>query len=338
MSDEKNLRSEAPRPVGDYVYVRSEEWEQLRAEVLSARRGSAEAPAVTPDSVNVFAGIDPKSPESHLRSVLWDVLGGMGAESVESAAQRVVNERNVARVQLAARPWICEHEDCDQAPSALCVAHVFDTETTEIRDDGALVRRDRWESAVRSIATIIGWVSKSFETGEVVEEVRRIVEQRRERASQDSGPLSPSGEQTTEGGTSMRAAGEKPDPVGHKGMAGTRSEEPNHEGDAGMQVGSGTAAPVARSTSDFSDSRLLADQAVESATSPAPNASPASDVHRLRCRIVSLEAVLRECLSEWEDETYPGASTNAIRRAVLILTDPSAKATDSVSADKEKTT
>jgi hypothetical protein len=53
----------------------------------------------TPDSLNVFGCIDPKSPESHLRSVLWDILGGMGAESVESAAQRVVNERSVARIE-----------------------------------------------------------------------------------------------------------------------------------------------------------------------------------------------------------------------------------------------
>ncbi len=66
---------------------------------------------------------------------------------------------------------------------------------------------------------------------------------------------------------------------------------------------------------------------------PADSSSAASEEHRLRCRIVSLEAVLRECLSEWEDETYPGASTDAIRRAALILTDPSAKAAPFTSPD-----
>jgi hypothetical protein len=53
-------------------------------------------------------------------------------------------------------------------------------------------------------------------------------------------------EEMSKGGTNMRATGEKPDPVGPLGMAGSSSDESNHEGDGG-QVGSGAAAPVARS-------------------------------------------------------------------------------------------
>lgn len=53
------------------------------------------APA-RPEAVHSFAGVDPSSAEAHLRSVLWDILGGMGAESVESAAQRVARD---ARLQ-----------------------------------------------------------------------------------------------------------------------------------------------------------------------------------------------------------------------------------------------
>lgn len=77
--------------------------------------------------------------------------------------------------------------------------------------------------------------------------LRRALDVPRRERAEISGPLSPSGVHVTEGGTNMRAAGEKPDPVGHKGMAGTRSEEQHHEGDAG-QVLSGRAAPVAGST------------------------------------------------------------------------------------------
>lgn len=54
----------------------------------------------TPEAVNSFAGVDPRSPEAHLRSVLWEILGGMGAESVESAAQRVVRDRDTALLNL----------------------------------------------------------------------------------------------------------------------------------------------------------------------------------------------------------------------------------------------
>ncbi len=80
----------------------------------------------TPAATHSFAGVDPRSAEGHLRSVLWDILGGMGAESVESAAQRVVRERDVARRMLAERPWICDHDECDRIPSALCVAHTIE--------------------------------------------------------------------------------------------------------------------------------------------------------------------------------------------------------------------
>ena len=45
----------------------------------------------------VFVGVEPSSPEGRLRSALWEILGGMGAESVEDAARRVVRERDDAR-------------------------------------------------------------------------------------------------------------------------------------------------------------------------------------------------------------------------------------------------
>jgi len=54
----------------------------------------------TPESVHGFGGVDPRSAEGHLRSVLWELLGGQGAESVESAAQRVVRDLRVARAEL----------------------------------------------------------------------------------------------------------------------------------------------------------------------------------------------------------------------------------------------
>jgi hypothetical protein len=55
-----------------------------------------EAPACRcgPKAKHTFAGVDPTSAEAHLRSVLWDILGGRGCESVEEAARRVVRERN----------------------------------------------------------------------------------------------------------------------------------------------------------------------------------------------------------------------------------------------------
>lgn len=44
----------------------------------------------------------------------------------------------------------------------------------ERRDDGVVVPRERWENGVRSIVTVLGWVSKSFEVREVVDRVERL--------------------------------------------------------------------------------------------------------------------------------------------------------------------
>lgn len=45
-------------------------------------------------------------------------------------------------------------------------------EDLEFRDDGKLVRKDRWETGVRNIASILGWSRKEYEIPEVVEKVR----------------------------------------------------------------------------------------------------------------------------------------------------------------------
>lgn len=47
-------------------------------------------------------------------------------------------------------------------------------EDYEFRDDGKVVRKDRWEMGLRSVASIIGWSRKEYEIPEVVEEVRRL--------------------------------------------------------------------------------------------------------------------------------------------------------------------
>lgn len=46
-------------------------------------------------------------------------------------------------------------------------------EDYEFRDDGKVVRKDRWETAVRNIVSILGWSRREFELPEVVEEVRQ---------------------------------------------------------------------------------------------------------------------------------------------------------------------
>lgn len=50
------------------------------------------------------------------------------------------------------------------------IANLHDHEET--RDDGTKVRKDRWESGIRHIATILGRANKSFEIDELVEIVR----------------------------------------------------------------------------------------------------------------------------------------------------------------------
>lgn len=47
-------------------------------------------------------------------------------------------------------------------------------EDYEFRDDGKVVRKDRWEMGLRNIASIIGWSRREYEIPEVVEEVRRL--------------------------------------------------------------------------------------------------------------------------------------------------------------------
>lgn len=49
-------------------------------------------------------------------------------------------------------------------------------EDLEFRDDGKLVRKDRWEVALRNVVSAIGWARREFEVHEVSAEVRRIKE------------------------------------------------------------------------------------------------------------------------------------------------------------------
>lgn len=45
----------------------------------------------------------------------------------------------------------------------------------EFRDDGAIVRKDRWENAVRSIRNRLGDYRREFEVSDVVEAVKALV-------------------------------------------------------------------------------------------------------------------------------------------------------------------
>lgn len=45
-------------------------------------------------------------------------------------------------------------------------------EDLEFRDDGKVVRKDRWETGVRNIASALGWVRKEWEIPEVVEQAK----------------------------------------------------------------------------------------------------------------------------------------------------------------------
>lgn len=51
--------------------------------------------------------------------------------------------------------------------------HDVKPEDYEFRDDGKVVRKDRWEMTVRNIVSIIGWSRRDFELPDVVAEVRR---------------------------------------------------------------------------------------------------------------------------------------------------------------------
>lgn len=46
-------------------------------------------------------------------------------------------------------------------------------EDYEFRDDGNVVRKDRWETGLRNVASALGWARKGYEIPEVVAEVRR---------------------------------------------------------------------------------------------------------------------------------------------------------------------
>ena len=47
-------------------------------------------------------------------------------------------------------------------------------EDLEFRDDGKLVRKDRWEVSLRNVVSAIGWARREFEVHEVSAEVRRL--------------------------------------------------------------------------------------------------------------------------------------------------------------------
>lgn len=48
-------------------------------------------------------------------------------------------------------------------------------EDYEFRDDGKLVRKDRWECAIRSIRHLVGITGREFEIPDVVDAVRKMV-------------------------------------------------------------------------------------------------------------------------------------------------------------------
>lgn len=50
-----------------------------------------------------------------------------------------------------------------------------DPKDYELRDDGEIVRKDRWEQGIRRIAGIIGWSRKSFEIDELICEVEKLI-------------------------------------------------------------------------------------------------------------------------------------------------------------------
>jgi hypothetical protein len=47
-------------------------------------------------------------------------------------------------------------------------------EDYEFRDDGKVVRKDRWENGIRSIVTIVGMPRGDFEIDDLVDRVRRL--------------------------------------------------------------------------------------------------------------------------------------------------------------------
>lgn len=47
-------------------------------------------------------------------------------------------------------------------------------EDYEFRDDGAIVRKDRWEMGIQSIRCIVGFVGRDWEIADVVNAVRKL--------------------------------------------------------------------------------------------------------------------------------------------------------------------
>jgi len=49
--------------------------------------------------------------------------------------------------------------------------NIKDLSVLEMRDDGKIVRKDRWEVTVRKIVSLLGWGRRDFECAEVLDEV-----------------------------------------------------------------------------------------------------------------------------------------------------------------------
>ncbi len=54
----------------------------------------------------------------------------------------------------------------------------------EFRADGKVVRKDRWEQGIRSIWSLLGSGRREFEIEEVVEEVRKLLNENLEDRNQ----------------------------------------------------------------------------------------------------------------------------------------------------------
>lgn len=75
-------------------------------------------------------------------------------------------------------------------------------EDYEFRDDGKVVRKDRWETAVRKIVSILGWSRRDFEIQDVVAEVRRRLDCGMDGSEEyDSWVVSPRGVSVVDGQT-----------------------------------------------------------------------------------------------------------------------------------------
>lgn len=50
-----------------------------------------------------------------------------------------------------------------------------DPKDYEFRDDGKIVRKDRWETGIRNIRSVLGDYRREFEISEIVEAIRALV-------------------------------------------------------------------------------------------------------------------------------------------------------------------